>query len=537
MKEKIMNWMTKKRLITIGIIVVVVILGVGGYTLFKNFTRGEAQATLDMASLYQDEIVEISDIIVGVSETGTASLVYEEIDLDEGYEVTEILAVAGVYVEEGEVLAILDLEASEVNNSEELEELEDAEDTLAKLEIETASKKVEAKSTYDAAVAAGESAQTIYDLEIDEINAGLTDLEDQIEETEDEIADLESQQKNGLSYDYGLSSLNEELVEISASLSAAKSAGEDTTQLQSEYDSKKAEIVQATSQYDEAYADLDSQIDELEDMLDNLETEKTKYAASMSSLKVAAKSDYNSAITTYNNAYENYSLTIKELDAALEEAEELVEELTEELESDEEDEAIIIDADGNLLAPCSGYIMTVTEPTSMTMDGNTIETGLSITVSDNAYAQIDISVSQDDIADIYIGMPANVLFDAYEEVLIISEVSSLSLTPSGDMTSSVNYTVTILCEIPEDEDMTIFSSMTATVTFVEAQSNDVLAISTNYVNYEDGVQYVYRESADGTIELVEITTGFSDGFDVEIISGLEEGDIVVNESAVIDLEN
>ncbi len=556
MKEKIMNLTSKQKVISVVVIVALLVGSIGGYFIYQNVGKGEAQATLDMAALYQDEIVTVSDIVVGISESGTASLVYEEIDLDSGYEVTEVIAVAGVYVNEGDILATIDLENSEVDNSEELEELESAETALAQLTIETESKLVEAKNTYDSAVASGTNAETVYNLEIAEINDELTSMDSQISELESEISSLESQYSNGLSDDYGLSTLTEELQAIATELDAAELAAStmsitdeagatDTTsaqseveQLETEYNEKYAEIEKATEEYETAYNALPDQIEELEDELSSLETSRAKYAASMDSLKATALATYNSSSNTYSNAYESYTLTVNELNDALEEAQELVDELTEALEEeDEEDEAIIIDEDGNLLAPCSGYIMTVTEPSSMTIDGTTIESGLSITVSDGDYAQIDVSISQDDIADIYIGMEANIVFDAYEDILITSEVSSLSLTPSGDMTSSVNYTVTVICDIPQDEGMTIFSSMTATVTFVEAQSNDVLAISTNYIVYEDGQQYVYRELTDGTVEKVEVTTGFSDGFDVEIISGLEEGDIVINESAVSDIEN
>lgn len=592
MKEKIMKITTKQKVISIVVIVALVVGTIGGYSIYQNMGKGEAQATLDMASLYQDEIVTVTDIVVGTSETGTASLIYEEIALDSGYEVTETIAVAGVYVNEGDILATLDLENSELDNSDELEELEDAEKALEQLTIETEAKMIEAKSIYDQAVATGTNAETVYDLAVDEIEDGLTEIDEQIASLEEQIEEAEDQVENGLDDDFGLATLVEELMELNEELEEAELAEEEAEaaaeaeaiaeaaaaaetitdtketqteqentisvtetsastssslsdssmseveQIEAEIEAKEAEIEQATEQYEETYNALPDQIEEWEEQIDSLETQRASYVASMDTQEVQAESTYNSSVNTYSNAYASYTLTVSELEEALAEAQELVDELTEALdEEDEEDEAIVIDTEGNLLAPCSGYIMTVTEPSSMTIDGNTIESGLSITVSDGDYAQIDVSISQDDIADIYIGMEANIIFDAYEDILITSEVSSLSLTPSGDMTSSVNYTVTVICDIPQDEGMTIFSSMTATVTFVEAQSNDVLAISTNYIVYEDGQQYVYKEEADGSVSFVEVVTGFSDGFDVEIISGLEEGDIVLNESAVMDIEN
>ncbi len=555
MKEKIVNKLkgitAKQKIISVVLIVVLVVGSAGGYAIYQSLNGRTAVATLDMASLYQDEIVQLGDIVVGISESGTASLVYEQIDLDSGYEVTEIYAATGVYFEEGEVLATLDLDASDLEDTDALEELEEAEDALTQKTIEVEAQLIQAESTYNKAVAAGESAATIYDLTIDEINDGLTDIDDEIEELEDNIADLEYQVTNGLTDDFGLEDAQDELESIAASITSKEAEIAKTTdamaletlnseleKLEEEYTQQEAMVTSLTSQYDTAYDALSDQIENYEDQLASKETERTRYVANMPGDKVDAKSVYDTAMNTYSNAYTEYSLTVASLNAELEEAQELVDTLTEALEEeDEEDEAIIIDEDGNLLAPCSGYITSVSEPSSITIENNTIESGLSITMSDGDYAQIDISISQDDIADIYIGMVANVVFDSYEDVTIISEVDTLSLTPSGDMASSVNYTVTVVCDIPQDEGMTIFSSMTATVTFVEAQTNDVMVISSNYVGYEDGVQYVYVEQADGSVVKTDIVTGFSDGFDVEVISGVEVGDIIVNESAVSSIEN
>lgn len=543
---------SKGKIIVSAVVIVVVVLGsIGGYFIYRTFNKGEAIATLDMTSLYQDEVVELSDIIVGTSESGTASLVYEEIDLDTGYEVTEILAVAGVYVEEGEVLATIDLENSNLDDSDEQQDLDDAESALTKLEIEVASSKVAAQTTYDKSIVAGESAEAIYNLEIQDIEDTLDDYDDEIASLESDITTYEKLLKNGLSSDYGLSDAMEDLAEAEAGIETVEANIAVTTEETALEESEKEletfeqaketaekEIETAVEQYDEAYELVGEQLEQAESDLTKAEKSRTTYAASMSNLKAEALASYETTMNTYNNASDLYTITIETLNDDLEDAEELVEELTEALESDDDDDdAVVIDVDGNLLAPCSGYIMTVTEPSSVTMDGNTVESGLSIIVSDGDYAQIDVSVSQDDIADIYIGMDANIVFDAYEDTMITAVVDSLSLTPSGDMTSSVNYTVTIICDIPQDEGMTIFSSMTATVTFIEAQSNDVMAISTNYIVYEDGQQYVYLESDDGSVEKIEVETGFSDGFDVEIISGLEVGDIVVNESAVMDIED
>ncbi|MFI3208061.1 MAG: hypothetical protein R3Y40_02885 [Eubacteriales bacterium] len=568
MKEKLKNWgskITKKQKITSVVVAVVLIICiVGGTFIYQMINKGEAVATLDMASLYQDEIVTVGDIVVGVSESGTASLVYEEIELAAEYEVTETIAEVGVYVEEGDILATIDLENSDLDDTSEAEALEEAEETLTQKTIEIEAQMLQAESTYNAAVAAGESAYTIYELELQEIEDGKTDLEDDIDELETNIADYEDQLANGLDSDYGvadaetaLTSAEADLVTAETDLATAEAAAASAqgeaaleteatvastveaavTEAEKAVETAEDNVEKAEDDYDSAYELMEEQLEMSENELSSKETEYTRYLANMDGLEVSAKSSYDSTVNTYSNAYESYTLTVNSLNDELEAAEEAVTEAEAALEDDEDDESIVIDEDGNLLAPCTGYITTVVEPTSVTIEGNTMESGLSITISDERYAEVAVSVSQDDIADVSVGMQAYIVFDAYEEITIVAEVTSMSLTPSSEISTSVNYDVSIVCDIPEEEDMTIFSSMTATVTFVEYECTDVLVLSSNYIVYEDAQQYVYLESADGSVELVEIETGFSDGFDVEIISGLEAGDIIINESAVTDIEN
>ncbi|MFI3172584.1 MAG: hypothetical protein R3Y58_09525 [Eubacteriales bacterium] len=539
MKE-FMKKITKKQKIVSVVVLVVLILGtIGGFVLYKTLNKGEAMATLDMAMLYQDEIVSTTDIIVGISETGTASLVYEEIDLDTGYEVTEVIAVSGVYVNEGDVLATIDLDQSEELYSEEIEELADAESELESLIVTTESKKVEALNTYNESIAAGEMAELVYTTTIDSIDDGLSEIEDDITEMTAYVTNWQIQVNDA----YGWEDAIAEVAAIEASIEAKSAEIAVTTDettlatLNAELANLQASLAEPQSTID-YFEGLKSDIITYNARIESRTDDKETYVSTMPTSKAKAQSTYDSTITTYGNAYELYTLTIEALDEALESAYELVDDKQYALDTaDEEDDAIVIDESGNLLAPCSGYIMSVSEPDTFTIDDTTVETGLSITVSDGDYVEIEVSISQDDIADLYIGMETNIIFDAYEDIMLTAQLDTLSLNPSGDMTSSVNYTVSTIVEIPQDEGMTIFSSMTAAVTFVEQQRNDVLAISTNYIIYEDGVQYVYLEKEDGSIEKTVVETGFSDGFDVEITSGLEEGDVVKNESAVSNIEN
>ena len=72
--------------------------------------------------------------------------------------------------------------------------------------------------------------------------------------------------------------------------------------------------------------------------------------------------------------------------------------------------------------------------------------------------------------------------------------------------------------------------MTAEVTFITKQTKDVTYISNRAVIRDDGVSYVLMKDDSGKVVKNEITTGFSDGNNVEVKSGLNEGDTVLIES-------
>ena len=78
----------------------------------------------------------------------------------------------------------------------------------------------------------------------------------------------------------------------------------------------------------------------------------------------------------------------------------------------------------------------------------------------------------------------------------------------------------------------IFTGMSAEVTFVSKQVEDVIYVSNRAVTTEDGKSYVKIKNDAGEIVKTEVVTGFSDGQYVEIQSGVNEGDIVLIESQV-----
>ncbi len=71
--------------------------------------------------------------------------------------------------------------------------------------------------------------------------------------------------------------------------------------------------------------------------------------------------------------------------------------------------------------------------------------------------------------------------------------------------------------------------MTGDLTFITKETEEVTYVSNRAIFREGTRSYVKMYDESGNIVEKEVTTGFSDGENVEIISGLSEGDVVLIE--------
>ena len=81
-----------------------------------------------------------------------------------------------------------------------------------------------------------------------------------------------------------------------------------------------------------------------------------------------------------------------------------------------------------------------------------------------------------------------------------------------------------------DADEAVKDGMTCEISFILSQRKDVLLIPNKAVEFTDGNQYVQVLLADGTIEERVISTGLTDGRNVEVTKGLSEGDTLLYET-------
>lgn len=144
-------------------------------------------------------------------------------------------------------------------------------------------------------------------------------------------------------------------------------------------------------------------------------------------------------------------------------------------------------------------------------------------ISDNDF-EIETNVPEADIAKIAVGNPAQVTLDAYgRDIVFQAEV--ITVDPAEIIIEGVaTYKVTLQF-LKEDE--RIKSGMTSNINITSDSRENVLAISQRALIRRNGEKLV--KVLDGEeIKEVKVETGLrgSDG-NIEILSGLQEGDVVI----------
>jgi len=397
---------------------------------------------------------------------------------------------------------------------------EDVEDTLADyqaLTVEQQQSYLTAKQGYDTYVTNGSLAELTY-------NKKLQDLQDKVDEAADTLEEKQNQVNENL----------EKLVELQEELTSAKKDLKDAEAAVSEnHDNRYNDPYyytvylntrdMAQTIVDEIEEDIESLTDENETLLTeigeatrswneacrNLESEKLtaqqtletdQYYASVSS------EWYSIQTTSLDNekqsAYASYESAVKKLD---------------------EFNSYIVGND--VIAEYSGV---VTEVPLEEGDGVTRNTSL-VTLYDASDVTMEITVSEDDYKAIDQDGEVNITYTAYPDVVyngVISEVSDAAYDSSS---GEVYYTITVTVQ---GDVSGLYEGMTGDVTCVTKETKEVTYVS-NRAIFRDGTRsYVKVRDENGNIVEKDVTTGFSDGVNVEITEGLSQGDTVLIESKV-----
>ncbi len=153
------------------------------------------------------------------------------------------------------------------------------------------------------------------------------------------------------------------------------------------------------------------------------------------------------------------------------------------------------------------------------LDNSTSKTVATIINNDTLY--IEVNVEEADISKLKVGDQAQVSFDAVDGVTLTGQISFISLTSTTSTNGIVTYLVRVI--LTNTDKAQIREGMTASVEFITSGVTGVLGAPVAAVHNVGGKPSV--NMLDGSVR--NVTTGFTDGKKVEIVSGLQAGETIV----------
>ncbi len=149
-----------------------------------------------------------------------------------------------------------------------------------------------------------------------------------------------------------------------------------------------------------------------------------------------------------------------------------------------------------------------------------------ITLIDEGAYHIEVSVDEIDIDQIEEGQSVDIALDALPDRVVEGVIAEIAPTAATSGAGVVTYLVTINID---SGDIALKPGMTANATIVTDLLDGVLIVPNWAVRLdrETGRAFVNRLAADGAVEEVPVVTGLRNEQFSEVISGIDEGDVVV----------
>ena len=183
-----------------------------------------------------------------------------------------------------------------------------------------------------------------------------------------------------------------------------------------------------------------------------------------------------------------------------------------------------------LVAPFTGIVTTVYIDEGKILPPPSVSQIPIIQLSDPTSMEFVISLDEIDIPGIIVGDRAVVTVDAFPGTVVEGKVISITPLPVVEA-GLVSYDVRIAFDVPQNMDIRI--GMSATADIVKDDRQNVLLIPNGAISTDSEGNPVVRvvvSTTDGfEIEERPIATGITDGLETEVLSGLQEGDVVALE--------
>jgi len=490
------------------VIVVVVVGGLGfaGYQYIggQQQARAEAQASMETAVVRRDTLRVTVDATGSLAPQAEVSLAFASSGL-----VTEVFVEEGQQVEAGQPLAQLDTDDLELQVAQAEAALAAAEAQLAQLLAPPQPEQVAAQEANLRAMEAQVSAAVA---NRDQITAGAD---------EGQIAAIEAQRASAVAQQKTAFDRHEDTMEC-VTLKAGTRLPDGTVLSDDKKVYPALGVQEEQTRYALAVADasLASAQAELDELLAGADSDQLAAAqanvATAAAQRDAVQAELNLLLAgATEEQIQTTQASVDDARVALEQAQLRLEK-------------------GALTAPVAGTITFLdVQPGEIANANQPV-----VVLSDLVALEVDVSLDETDVARVAVGQEARVSLDALPGVEMVGEVTYIAPVAQSQ-SGVVLYPVTVRLA-PSDpstdtsansgqasgQALPVRAGMTADVEITTVSQEDALVVPLRAVHIEGEDAYVNRLVGD-QVERVEVELGLMTDIEIEITSGLSEGDVVV----------
>lgn len=447
------------------IVAIVCIIAVGGVSFYSVKAKTSSQVIERIPST---TTVQKGDLSKRVSATGTARAADENsIFIELSQEVDEVFVEVGDQVEEGQLLVTYDIA-----------------DTKKELE----NKLKQAQINYDnALISLNEIAEPATGAELIDLQNQVISAQKNIDDTKTEIQNTETkiaQAERDLETTKTTMENNEKLYELGGiskdTLDSSKNAYEDAlTSLEEMKQSKTA----------------------LENSLESLELNLEK-----ANLNLQTGTDKLSDSSNANN-YEKQKNSLETAQISIDEAQEDINKLTDATYS-----------------PISGTVIECNAVEGQMLTDSTVM----MTIADLTNIDLDASISEYDISNIKVGQKVEITSDGIEGKVYTGTVRKIEPVASSQGTFSGEETVVPVVIHMDDPDERVMPGISFDIEIITEDLSDVSYIPISSVSKDDeGNTFVYTVNENDILEKTTVELGTYSDMYVELVSGLSEGEKIV----------
>lgn len=158
------------------------------------------------------------------------------------------------------------------------------------------------------------------------------------------------------------------------------------------------------------------------------------------------------------------------------------------------------------------------------IQANTLNDGTTVaTVANMNDLIFEGQIDETEVGSLYEGMPLTITIGALKDYTFDAHLEYIS--PKAVENNGANQ-FKVKAAVKVDSEHVIRSGYSANAQIDLEKATDVLTVPESALEFVKEESYVYKKNQDGTYTKTKVTTGLSDGVNIEIKEGLSEGDTV-----------